>query len=121
MQREMRFYLPFVKYLNYVNDLERISELQNKVAEVALSFDKAYTAEEVVKMLPEGIRPVWLWVDTYDETKAETYTGLTDPETGAVLNAEVSMNIFGFEGSYADKKEDEYKDIEGTQWGLLML
>ncbi len=102
-----------------MNDLERISELQNKVAEVALSFDKAYTAEEVVKMLPEGIRPVWLWVDTYDETKAETYTGLTDPETGAVLNAEVSMNIFGFEGSYADKKEDEYKDIEGNSMGFI--
>ena len=62
---------------------------------------------------------MWLWVDTYDETKSETYTGLADPETGAVLNAEVSMNIFGFEGSYADKKEDEYKDIEGNSMGFL--
>lgn len=119
MQREMRYYLPFVKYLNYVNDLERISELQNKVAEVALSFDKAYTADEVVKMLPEGIRPVWFWVDTYDEKKAETYTGLADPETGAVLNAELSMNIFGFEGSYADKKENQYDDVKRNSTGFL--
>ncbi|MDM5236285.1 hypothetical protein COE30_15580 [Bacillus cereus] len=119
MQREMRFYLPFVKYLNYVNDLEGISELQNKVAEVALSFDKAYTAEEVVKMLPEGIRPVWFWVDTYNEKKADTYTGLTDPETGAVLNAELSIDVFGFEGSYADKKEDEHEDIKGNSAGFI--
>lgn len=45
MQREMRFYLPFVTYKNYVDDLKNIGDLQNKVAEVALSFDKSYTMQ----------------------------------------------------------------------------
>lgn len=49
MQREMRFYLPFVTYRNYVNDLKNIGELQNKVGEIAISFDKAYTVEQIEK------------------------------------------------------------------------
>ena len=72
-------------------------------------------------MLPEGIRPVWLWVDTYDETKAETYTGLTDPETGAVLNAEVSMNILALRVVMLIRRKTSTRILKGTQWGLLML
>ena len=53
MQREMRFYLPFMKYENYVNDLKGIGDLKNKVAEVGLSFDKAYTMDEIMRILPK--------------------------------------------------------------------
>ncbi|PEA56844.1 hypothetical protein CON64_00970 [Bacillus pseudomycoides] len=112
MQREMRFYLPFMKYVNYVNDLENIGEMQSKVAEVALSFDKAYTTEEVVNMLPKDIQPAWFWVDTYDEKKGDSYVGLIDPKSGGVLNAVMSFNVFGFKGSHAKKMEDVQKDIK---------
>ncbi|MDM5190296.1 anti sigma factor C-terminal domain-containing protein [Bacillus sp. DX4.1] len=111
MQREMRFYLPFVTYKNYVNDLNNIGELQNKVAEVGLSFDKAYTAEQVVEMLPKDIQPVWFWADTYNDKKADTYVGLKDPKSGAVLNAEMAINVFGFEGSYAKVQENIKNDL----------
>lgn len=112
MQREMRFYLPFMKYVNYVNDLEHIGEMQNKVAEVALSFDKAYTAEQVVEMLPKDIQPAWFWVDTYNEKKGDSYVGLIDPKSGGVLNAEMSFDVFGFEGSHAKKMENVKNDIK---------
>ncbi|WP_243524812.1 anti sigma factor C-terminal domain-containing protein [Bacillus pseudomycoides] len=111
MQREMRFYLPFVTYENYVNDLADIGELQNKVAEVALSFDKAYTAEQIVEMLPKNIQPVWFWADTYNEKNADTYVGLKDPKSGAVLNAVMAINVFGFEGSYAKAQENIKNDV----------
>ncbi|WP_242219667.1 anti-sigma factor [Bacillus cereus group sp. BfR-BA-01380] len=119
MQREMRFYLPFMKYVNYVNDLENIGEMKNKVAEVALSFDKVYTAEQVVEMLPKDIRPAWFWVDTYDEKKGDSYVGLVDPESGGVLNAEMSFHVFGFEGSHAKKMEDVQNDIKRNSEGFL--
>ena len=112
MQREMRFYLPFMKYENYVNDLKGIGDLKNKVAEVALSFDKAYTMDEIMGILPKGVQPVWFWVDTYDEKKRDEYVGLTDSKTKAVLNAEKSTLVYGFTGSYAKKEEDMRMDFD---------
>ncbi|MED0968694.1 MULTISPECIES: anti sigma factor C-terminal domain-containing protein [Bacillus cereus group] len=112
MQREMRFYLPFMKYVNYANDLNQIGDLKNKVAEVALSFDKAYTMDEIMRILPKGVQPVWFWVDTYNEKKRDEYVGLTDPKTGAVLNAEKSTLVYGFTGSYAKKEEEMKMDFE---------
>lgn len=111
MQREMRFYLPFVTYKNYVDDLKNIGDLQNKVAEVALSFDKSYTAEQITEMIPKSVQSVWFWVDTYNEKKSDFYVGLKDPKNGAILNAEMARNVFGFEGSYAKVKEDVKNDL----------
>lgn len=112
MQREMQFYLPFMTYVNYVNDLNQIGELKNKVAEVALSFDKSYTMDEIMGILPKNIQPVWFWVDTYDEKKRDEYVGLTDSKTDAVLNAEKSNRVYGFAGSYAKKEEAMKMDFE---------
>ncbi|WP_270400567.1 anti sigma factor C-terminal domain-containing protein [Bacillus mobilis] len=111
MQREMRFYLPFTKYKNYVNDLKQIGDLKNKVAEVALSFDKAYTMDEIMGILPKNVQPVWFWVDTYDEKKADKYVGLID-SAGAVLNAIMSNRVYGFTGSHAKKEEEMKMDFE---------
>ncbi|MGG0292327.1 anti sigma factor C-terminal domain-containing protein [Bacillus pacificus] len=119
MQREMRFYLPFMKYENYVNDLKQIGSLKNKVAEVALSFDKAYTKDEIMGILPKNVQPVWFWVDTYNEKKRNEYGGLTDPKTGAVLNAEKSTLVYGFTGSYAKKEEDMRMDFERNSKGFI--
>ncbi|WP_020062403.1 anti-sigma factor [Bacillus sp. 123MFChir2] len=110
MQREMRFYLPFMQYINYVNDLEKMGEIKNKVAEVALSFDKAYTAEQVVQMLPKDVKPVWFWVDTYDEKKRNSYVGMIDSKN-RVVNAEMSTAVFGFEGSHEKKSEEIERDL----------
>ncbi|GGE76393.1 anti sigma factor C-terminal domain-containing protein [Priestia taiwanensis] len=63
-QREMQFYHHDKQYDMYPNDLERISKYENKVMEVALSFDKSYLLEEVKKMLPADVTQVWYWVDT---------------------------------------------------------
>lgn len=112
MQREMQFYLPFVTYRNYVNDLKNIGELQNKVGEIAISFDKAYTVEQIEKMLPKDVQPVWYWVDTYNENSPDTYVGLKNPKTGAVLNAEMSTHVYGFQGSYTKKEEYSKENLK---------
>lgn len=64
----MRFYYPSVKYSNYTNDLEKLNEIgSNKLMEISLSFDKAYSMEEVKNMLPSGITLNWYWVDTFTQ------------------------------------------------------
>ncbi|MBO8158950.1 anti sigma factor C-terminal domain-containing protein [Thermosyntropha sp.] len=66
--REMKFYHPRIEYGNYQNDLALLEEIgENKYLELALSFDRDYSFEEVRAMLPDEIKTVWYWVDTYNE------------------------------------------------------
>lgn len=69
-KRVMKFYHPLIKYDNYINDLEILKDIDgNKLMELSLSFDKAYSIEEVKNMLPSNITLNWFWVDTF--TKEE--------------------------------------------------
>jgi len=69
MEREMQFYLPFASYNSYINDIEKIKD-EKKVAELAISFDKPYKVSKLKDMLPEGVHPVWYWVDTYYDKRS---------------------------------------------------
>ena len=67
-QREMMFYIPEINYNEKIlNDLPSLSEMDpGKLVEMGISFDKSYSLEEVKSMLPEGLKQVWYWVDTYN-------------------------------------------------------
>ncbi|MBK1813764.1 anti sigma factor C-terminal domain-containing protein [Clostridium sp. YIM B02505] len=72
-QRKMLFFYPFSDYKDlYRNDLQKLNEVDNKkIAEVAVSFDKYYSIEEVSTMIPKGVDITWYWVDTLsDELKS---------------------------------------------------
>ncbi|MFP7225973.1 anti-sigma factor [Priestia filamentosa] len=53
------------------NDLEEISQMDDYVAEVALSFDKPYTFQEIQKQIPDNLNIVWLYMTSPvgDESK----------------------------------------------------
>jgi len=73
-QRVMVFFYPFVKYdsYEYMNDLGLLDDIGNeKYMEMALSFNREYTIEEVEKMLPEGTTVTWYWVDDLSENEKE--------------------------------------------------
>lgn len=91
MEREMQFYLPFASYNSYINDIEKVKS-ENKVAELAISFDKPHKVSEIKKMLPEGIHPVWYWVDTYDDKKSYSINDMT----------ESAYNVYGFKAKPGD-------------------
>jgi len=64
----MKFYHPSINYESYINDLEVFNNIgSNKLAEISLSFDKAYSIEEVKSMIPKEITLNWYWVDTFKE------------------------------------------------------
>lgn len=58
------FYHPLNK--NYfdgvINELEEISQMENYVAEVAISFDKPYRFSEIEKQIPQNLNIVWIYV-----------------------------------------------------------
>ncbi|MER2010137.1 MAG: anti sigma factor C-terminal domain-containing protein [Psychrobacillus sp.] len=73
-QREMVFFYPFIQYSNYRNDINLLDNIgQEKVMEVALSFDKGYSFNEVKKMIPEDVTLSWLWVDDVNEENVEDF------------------------------------------------
>ncbi|EEL20681.1 hypothetical protein bcere0017_46340 [Bacillus cereus Rock1-3] len=91
MEREMQFYLPFASYNRYINDIEKIKD-EKKVAELAISFDKPYKVSEIKEILPEGVHPVWYWVDTYDDKKSYSIDDMT----------ESAYNVYGFKAKPGD-------------------
>ncbi|ALC50662.1 MULTISPECIES: anti sigma factor C-terminal domain-containing protein [Bacillus cereus group] len=91
MEREMQFYLPFASYNSYINDIGKVKG-ENKVAEFAISFDKPYKVSEIKEMLPEGVHPVWYWVDTYYDKKSYHIDDMT----------ESAYNVYGFKAKPGD-------------------
>ncbi|MCY8234771.1 sigma factor regulator N-terminal domain-containing protein [Priestia endophytica] len=67
------FYHPSIqKYYDSIqNDLKEILQMDNYVAEVALSFDKPYTFQEIEKQIPNNLNIVWLYMTSpiVDESK----------------------------------------------------
>jgi hypothetical protein len=72
-QREMIFFYPFTTYPEYKNDLNIIKDIgTNKVVEMALSFDKDYSIDEVRNMLPEDVTLSWYWVDDLNQEEKKS-------------------------------------------------
>ncbi|MED3395428.1 anti sigma factor C-terminal domain-containing protein [Bacillus wiedmannii] len=91
LEREMQFYLPFASYNSYINDIEKIKD-EKKVAELAISFEKPYKVSELKDMLPEGVHPVWYWVDTYYDKNSYHIDDMT----------ESAYNVYGFKAKQGD-------------------
>lgn len=67
-QREMVFFYPFLQYKIYRYDLVLLDDIgEDKVMEVALSFDQGYTLKEVQSMIPNDVTLSWVWVDDVNE------------------------------------------------------
>lgn len=72
--RVMNFFHPSVNYKTYANDLKNLSKVEDgKLIELGISFDRAYSYEDVVSMLPKDVKLQWNWVNIFyeDELKDE--------------------------------------------------
>lgn len=121
-QRELMFYIPGVDYNGkIIKDLNRLANLPSpKVAELAISFDMDYSLAEVQSMLPQGVRPVWYWVDTYDNRETFHFKPYKD-ETGGTsypLPMTKIYNVYGF-GIHPDSGRVDAGDfVRNVEYGL---
>ncbi|GAA0379810.1 anti-sigma factor [Paenibacillus motobuensis] len=119
-QREMMFYIPEINYNEKIlNDLPSLSEMDpGKLVEMGISFDKSYSLEEVKSMLPEGLKQVWYWVDTYNnKDRYKPYKDGNGNMSYAI--PEEARSIFGF-GVRWDYDHAEVNDfIKSLQNGLM--
>ncbi|SER63725.1 sigma factor regulator N-terminal domain-containing protein [Psychrobacillus sp. OK032] len=66
------FYHPSIQgYFDVQNELGEISQIENHVAEVAISFDQPYTLQEIQAKIPDNLNIVWLYMTSPigDESK----------------------------------------------------
>lgn len=54
-------------------DLKYLNQLNDKVIEVAITFDKPYTYKEIKTMLPKNLKQNWLWIGTYTTLDTSQY------------------------------------------------
>ncbi|MGG3801383.1 sigma factor regulator N-terminal domain-containing protein [Metabacillus fastidiosus] len=106
------FYHPSIQeYYSVENELKEISQMENYVAEVAISFNKPYTFKEIQSKIPDNLNIVWLY--------------MTSPIADE-SNGPAGVPVYGFfpsdspkEGydSFIDslKKSDRYGDDEAIQ------
>lgn len=70
----MMFFHPAVPYKEYKDDLEKLDQIsEDKIIEIALSFDRPYTISEISRILP-NVDASWYWVDTHRSEDVERYT-----------------------------------------------
>ncbi len=64
----MEFYQPGVEYKKMINDFSRIDSMgENYAAEVALSFKKPLSPQQVRELLPENVSLEWYWIYVSDQ------------------------------------------------------
>lgn len=80
-QKVATFYSPYIKkyYDGIKNDLKTVTQLDNHVVEVAISFDKAYTYQEIQELIPTSMKlnKAWYWLDIKPEANAKEELGPT--------------------------------------------
>ena len=84
------FYHPSIQeyYDGIENELREISQMENHVAEVALSFNRPYTLQEIQAKIPDNLNIVWLY--------------MTSPISDE-SNGPSGMPVYGFDPSHSPK------------------
>ncbi|MGK9252489.1 anti sigma factor C-terminal domain-containing protein [Paenibacillus humicus] len=119
-EREMLFYLPDISYPRTLNELPQLEAMDpDKLVELAVSFDKAYTVKEIGAMLPPDAHPVWYWVDTY--SNRYPYEAKKMPDGSSVSpfpDSEAGVYGFGMHPDTATNTAAEEDFLKLIQAGL---
>lgn len=90
--REMFFYHPEISYDVYKDSISELNQLEeNTLVELAISFDNAYSFDDIKSKLPSDVQVDWWWVDAFTEE------GLNFIKQGQGTIAANYPLIFGFQ------------------------
>ncbi|MFJ6208721.1 anti sigma factor C-terminal domain-containing protein [Lysinibacillus sp. NPDC092081] len=108
-QREMLFFYPFLNYKKTRNDLALLPKIgDDKIMEIALSFDKGYTMQEALTKLPKNVTTTWLWVKDVDEAADNTGKIVENGKVKGSYNLlRTEQDVYGFSLLNANGDEEE--------------
>lgn len=90
----MNFIHPEVKLRRVPNELKNIGSFQDhQMIEMGLSFDKAYSLDEVKTMLPKDIDLQWAWVDVYSTEEVNLLQASESPANVFTENEVVGFSM----------------------------
>ena len=70
--REMFFYHPKISYDVYKDSISELNQFEEtNLVEIGLSFDQAYSFDEIKSKLPPNVQVVWWWVDAYTDERLD--------------------------------------------------
>lgn len=121
--REMIFFYPFIQYKEYKNDLSLLAELgDSKIMEMALSFDRSYSLEEVNEIIPKDITIAWYWVDDLNQEEKESSLATLQVDRGETTVLDIPKirsegTAYGIK-AYNENGETYDHPIDQFIWGL---
>ncbi|MFA9493179.1 anti sigma factor C-terminal domain-containing protein [Streptococcus sp. E17BB] len=89
-------------YHQLTQDISLLPQMSGQAVEMAVTFDKPYTFEEIAELVPNNLKINWYWIGTQSNNDT----------------AGLNRDLFGFEGdpdtpsSYQQQQEDE-KNTKG--------
>lgn len=97
--REMFFYHPKISYDVYKDSISELNQLEeNTLVELAISFDNAYSFDDIKSKLPSNVQVDWWWVDTF------TGEGLNFMKQSQGTIGAKSPFIYGFQSEQSKPK-----------------
>lgn len=109
--RNLSFMMPYVEYENTINDFHYLNEIKdNQYAEMALSFDKEYSYDEVNEMFDSNLITFY-WVDINGEETKEIYKETKYYEDGDFV---VGVKSHGFVGEFIKDTNERLYNFKGA-------
>ncbi|KAA0955429.1 hypothetical protein FQ087_12475 [Sporosarcina sp. ANT_H38] len=88
----MNFIHPEVKINQVPNDIKNIDMFRDhQMIEMGLSFDRAYSLDEVKAMLPKDLPLQWAWIDVYSDEEVDSLQASESP-----ANVFTENEVIGF-------------------------
>jgi|GEM_PF-316996 len=113
-QREMIFFYPYVKYKTYKSDLNLLEDIGNdKYIEMALSFDREYSIDEVNSMMPKNVTLTWYWVDDLNSKEKEAHKPNKNKQKlpdGKIIDVDNPADVCSEKAAYGIKVYDSNGD-----------
>lgn len=114
-QRQMVFFYPFIDYRFYKNDLNLLEDIgENKYIEMALSFNQAYSIDDVNKMMPKDITIAWYWVDDLNDSEKEFLKSENEKQIdaeGKTITEYIPARLLPVSEAYGIKNYDESGEL----------
>lgn len=119
----MTFFYPQVQYDNVNNDLNSLQDMPSeKLVEIALSFDKGYSVDEAINLIPQELTAAWLWINDVSEDETlhmRTYEGEKETPGDPLVRSANTVYGFSLFEPYGEAKIEPAKQfIRSIQAGI---
>lgn len=105
--REMLFYHPRISYDAYKDNMSELNRFEEATqVELGISFDQAYSFEEIKSKLPSEVQVNWWWVDAYTNERLNFMKQAKD------TIAANSPFIYGFQSEQSKPLFEQYQGDE---------